>query len=68
MLSDDTNHFYSHKNIRDLFCTVNLELEKINQWYKANKLSANIKKTKFTLFHKSSFKYEISLKLPVLMI
>ena len=49
-------------------CTVNLELEKINQWYKANKLSANTKKTKFTLFHKSSFKYEISLKFPVLMI
>ena len=43
-------------------------MEKISQWFKANKLSINIKETKFTLFHKNSFKDEIPLKLPVLMI
>ena len=32
---------YSHKNINGLFHTVNLELEKISQWFKANKLSIN---------------------------
>ena len=28
------NFFYSHKNIKDLFYTVNSELEKISQWFK----------------------------------
>ena len=68
MFADDSNFFYSHKNIRGLFYTVNSELEKTSKWFKANKLSINIKKTKFILFHQFSFKDEISLKLPVLMI
>ena len=68
MFADDTNFFYSHKNIKGLFYTVNSELEKISQWFKANKLSINIKKIKFTLFHENSFNDEIPLKLPALMI
>ena len=35
--------------------TVNAELKKIEQWFKANKLSLSTKKTKSTLFHKSLF-------------
>ena len=35
-----------------LFKDANDELEKISQWFKANKLSLNEGKTKFTLFHK----------------
>ena len=54
MFADDTNLFYSHKNIENLFFTMNNELVKINEWFKANKLSLNIKKTKFTLFHEKS--------------
>ena len=57
MFTDDTNCSYSHKNIKGLFYTANSELEKISQWFKANKLSINIKKTKFTLFHKNSFRH-----------
>ena len=68
MFVDDTNFFYSHKNIEGLFYTVNSELEKVSQWFKANKLSINIKKTKFTLFHKNSFKDDIPVKLTALMI
>ena len=51
MFANDTNLFCSHKNIENLFFTMNNELAKINEWFKANKLSLNIKKTKFTLFH-----------------
>ena len=68
MFADDTYFFYSLENIKGLFHTVNSELEKISQWFKANKLSINIKKTKFILFNKSSSKDEIPLKLPALMI
>ena len=68
MFADDTNCIYFHKNIEGLFYAVNSELEKVSQWFKANKLSINIKKTKFTLFHKNSFKDDIPVKFPSLMV
>ena len=55
MFSDDTNFFYSHHQIK----TVNSELEN-SQWFRANKLSLNIKKTKYTLFHRYSIKDKIA--------
>ena len=64
----DTNLFYSHKNIHQLFTKVNEELEKIGDWFKANKLSLNNKKTKYTFFHKNSIKDDLPLKLPDLKI
>ena len=68
MFADDTNLFYSHSEIKTLFETVNCELENINQWFKANKLSLNIDKTNYTLFHKNSIKDKIPLKMPTLKI
>ena len=44
MYTEDTNLFYSNNDIETLFSTVNMELEKISEWFKANKLSLNIKK------------------------
>ena len=68
MLANDTNLFYSHKNIHQLFARVNEELEKIGDRFKANKLSLNNKKPKYTLFHKNSIKDDLPLKLPDLKI
>ena len=51
MFADDTNLFYSHKNLDNLVATVNQELQKISLWLRINKLSLNIKKTHFILFH-----------------
>ena len=45
MFTDDANFFHSHKNTKGLLHTVNSELEKLIQWFKANKLSINIKGT-----------------------
>ena len=45
MYADDTNLYYFNIDIEALFSTVNMELEKISEWFKANKLSLNIKKT-----------------------
>ena len=50
MFADDTNLFYSHHHIKELFTTVNKELQKHGDWLTSNKLSLNIKKTKYTLF------------------
>ena len=53
MFADDTNLFFSHRNISTLFLTVNNELHKIGELFKANRLSLNIKKTKHTFSHKN---------------
>ena len=56
MFADDTNHFYSHRNIKTLFGTVNCEWQKICEWFRANKLSLNVTKTNYTLFSNSYVK------------
>ena len=68
MYTEDTNLFYSNNDIETLFPTVNMESEKFSESFKANKLSLNIKKTNYTLFHKSSTKNDLPLKLPDLKI
>ena len=68
MFADDTNLFFTHKNIKELFQTVNSELDKVFQWFNANKLSLNKDKTKYTFFHKAREKDNIPLKLPALFI
>ena len=68
MFPDDTNLFYEHKDLKTLFTLVNQELQKINEWFGANKLSLNVGKTKYSLFHKPSRKADLSLLLPRLLI
>ena len=50
LFADDTNLFFSGKNINDLIQTVNTELEKIVMWLNVNKLSLNVKKTYYIIF------------------
>lgn len=52
--------------ILSLFYTINSELEKLRQWFKAMKLSVNIRKTKFTPFYNN--KDKILLQLPASII
>ena len=54
----------SHWNISTPFLTVNNELHEIREWFKANRLSSNVKNTKYTFFHKNSVKENLPLKLP----
>ena len=51
MFADDTNFFISGNSIENLFAEMNLELNKVSTWFRANKLSLNAIKTKFSLFH-----------------
>ncbi|XP_057314221.1 uncharacterized protein LOC130655476 [Hydractinia symbiolongicarpus] len=68
LFADDTNLFFTHKDINVLFETTNLELAKLADWFKANKLSLNTSKTRYTFFHKLSKKDKIPLRLPGLVI
>ena len=50
LFADDTSIFFSHKDMAYLIDTFNLELIKVSDWLKANKLSLNVKKTKYITF------------------
>ena len=54
MFADDTNLFLSDTNVDDLFSDINCELNEISLWFKANKLSLNLTKMKYSLFHPGS--------------
>ena len=47
--ADATNMFVTCKNIHNLICLMNMELNKIVIWLNANKLSLNVKKIIFIL-------------------
>ena len=47
LFADDTNLFMSHKDPVYLATSLNSELNKLSAWFKANKLSLNLKKTNF---------------------
>ena len=50
IFADDTNLFFSHSDPHTLQSYLNDELDKINIWFKCNKLSLNIDKTNFIAF------------------
>ena len=54
LFADDTNIFYSHKDINSLNNIINREINKVSNWFKANKLSLNTKKTHFMYFRHHS--------------
>ena len=68
MFAEDTNLYFEHKDMSVLFSTVNRELQNINEWFISYKLSLNVKKTKFSFFHKASRRDDLPLVLPKLFI
>ena len=68
MFADDTNLFLSHKNIDTLFAIMNVELENVSTWFKSNKLSLNVNKNKWSLFHPLSKRQFLPQTLPNLLI
>ena len=68
MFAVDTKIFYSNKDINTVFLKINDELQKINECLISDKLSLNMKKNKYSFFHKPSKKDNIPLVLPKLNI
>ena len=56
IFADDTNIFIKHSNYATLIDRLNKDLYNISEWLKSNKLSLNIKKTHYMLFHRSRIK------------
>ena len=51
LFADDANLFFKHKDINILEGEINSELANVHIWLSANKLSLNIKKSNFVIFH-----------------
>ena len=66
MFADDTNLFLSGIHVGDFFFWYELELNKTSLWFKANKLSLNLTKIKYSLFHPASKKRFLRESLPFL--
>lgn len=50
LFADDTTLYISDNNLNRLYTEMNEELDVLTDWFKANKLSLNISKTKYMLF------------------
>ena len=65
LFADDTNLLYANKNLRTLELVVNLELHKVCEWLTANKLTLNVKKSNFIIFHPHQKKIDYQVNLQI---
>ena len=56
MFADDTNIFLQNNDIKKLFDGGNKELQLVDQWLIANRLSVNVSKIKYVLFRTAQSK------------
>ena len=64
LYADDTAVLLKGKELRELLVILNEELERINLWLKANKLTLNTQKSVFMVFHRARLK---SINPPILI-
>ena len=50
LFADDTNMFFTGKNLQTMTTVVNEELVKVQEWLYCNKLSLNVLKTHYMIF------------------
>ena len=66
LFADDTNLLCADKNLRTLEPVVNLEFHKVYEWLTAYKLTLNVKKSNFIIFHPHQKKINHQLNLTLL--
>ena len=57
LFADDTNVFISGNNLRKLINTLHIELDKLYTWLQSNKLTLNLLKTHYMVFHRAKHKH-----------
>jgi hypothetical protein len=60
LFADDTTCLAEHKDLNELIAYVNLELNKLAVWFKANKMAVNVSKTNYIIFHTRGKKVELN--------
>ena len=65
LFADDTNLLFADRNLKSLETGVNMELMNVYDCLASNKLSLNVKKTNFFIFHPSQkrLNYKVNLKI-----
>ena len=58
LYADDTCVLLNGKRYTDLIALLNFELEKISLWLRSNKLSLNVQKTYYMVFHRARIKLD----------
>ena len=61
LFADDTAVVDSDSDLPTLIIRVNTELQKIANWFRANKMSVNVSKTKYILFRPRGQKIQLNL-------
>ena len=56
LFADDTSVFLEGTEYSKLIKTLNNELENVTKWLNANRLTVNMKKTHYMIFHRAKFK------------
>ena len=63
LFADDSNLFCQHKSLQTLELKVNNQLQRVNEWLCANRLSLNIDKSNFVIFHPPQKKINLVIKI-----
>jgi hypothetical protein len=63
LFADDSNIFFTSKNVSDMHVNVNRELINIIDWLDTNKLSLNLKKTNYMIFCKKHIPADVPIKI-----
>ena len=56
LFADDSSVFMEHNNLDELSDLLNIELDKLSIWLASNKLTVNIDKSHFVIFHRARLK------------
>ena len=65
MFADDTNLFISSHSLESLSVTSNTVVAKLAKWFRLNKLSLNVNKTNYILFHSRQNQLLTQIKLTI---
>ena len=65
LFADDTNVFYSHNDSSIVTRVLKAEIDKLSEWFKANKLSLNLDKTKYMLFKSKQKKKSLNINMVI---
>ena len=57
LFADDKDVFISGNNLRKLINTLHIELDKLYAWLQSNKLTLNLLKTHYMVFHRAKHKH-----------
>ena len=60
LFADDTSGLAEGKNLPDLIKFMNIEIQKLANWFRSNKMAVNISKTKFIIFRTKGKKIDIT--------